>query len=195
MTLLPSLSSPPGPIANTFASLSSFTLLSGRKRPPAVLDSALTLCTRMRSRRGASDLIDLSAVVCSQMSCEPYLEVHLPLLTILTDFTVHKPVVEVCLTFLILLKTWMEAVDALKEESSWKILERQDRANQRRSKTPAKHKYWQHTHSRSYTIFHHTTMDGIWICEELQLCPFEPSRALTVPQSARVTDRPLANLQ
>jgi len=91
----------------------------------------------MRSRRGASDLIDLSAVVCSQMSCEPYLEVHLPLLTILTDFTVHKPVVEVCLTFLILLKTWMEAVDALKEESSWKILERQDRANQRRSKTPA----------------------------------------------------------
>ena len=61
--LFPSLSSPPGPTASTFASLSSFTLLSGRKIPPAVFVSALILWTRIRSRRGASDLMDLRAVV------------------------------------------------------------------------------------------------------------------------------------
>ena len=65
VTLLPSLSSPPGPTASTFASLSSLTLCSGSKMPPAVLVSALILWTRMRSRRGARDLMDLSAVVWS----------------------------------------------------------------------------------------------------------------------------------
>ena len=62
VTLLPSLSRPPGPTASTLASLSSLTLLSGRKIPPAVLASALTLWTSMRSRRGERDLMDLSAV-------------------------------------------------------------------------------------------------------------------------------------
>lgn len=62
-TLFPSLSSPPGPTASTFASLSSLTLLSGRNIPLAVLVSALILWTRTRSRSGARDLMDLSAVV------------------------------------------------------------------------------------------------------------------------------------
>lgn len=64
--LLPSLSSPPGPTASTFASLSSFKLLSGKIIPPAVLVSAFTLWTRMRSRRGARDFIDLRAVAWEQ---------------------------------------------------------------------------------------------------------------------------------
>lgn len=58
--LFPSLSRPPGPTANTFASLSSLTADSGRKMPPAVLASALTRWTRMRSRRGARALIDFT---------------------------------------------------------------------------------------------------------------------------------------
>lgn len=58
--LFPSLSKAPGPTASTFASLSSLTADSGRKMPPAVFASALTRWTRMRSRRGARDLIDLT---------------------------------------------------------------------------------------------------------------------------------------
>ncbi len=61
--LFPSLFNAPGPTASTFASLSSLTLLSGRKMPPAVFVSALILWTRILSRRGARDLMDLSAVV------------------------------------------------------------------------------------------------------------------------------------
>ena len=61
-TRLPSLSSPPGPTASTFASLSFSTLDSGRKMPPAVLVSALTRWTRIRSRRGARDLMERIAV-------------------------------------------------------------------------------------------------------------------------------------
>jgi hypothetical protein len=63
LTLLPSLSRPPGPTASTFASFSSLTLLSGRKMPEAVLDSAFMRCTRTRSRRGARERIDFRAVV------------------------------------------------------------------------------------------------------------------------------------
>ena len=63
LTLFPSLSSPPGPTANTLASFNSLTLDSGRKIPDAVLVSALMRWIRTRSRRGARDLMDLSAVV------------------------------------------------------------------------------------------------------------------------------------
>src|SRR5947209_12985914 len=62
--LLPSLSTPHGPTANTLASFSSLRQLSGRKIPPAVLLSALILCTSTRSRRGIRDLMLLSADVC-----------------------------------------------------------------------------------------------------------------------------------
>jgi hypothetical protein len=64
LTLFPSLSSPPGPTASTRASFSSLTLDSGRKMPEAVRVSALMRCTSTRSRRGARDLMDLSAVAC-----------------------------------------------------------------------------------------------------------------------------------
>lgn len=62
LTLFPSLSRPPGPTANTFASLSSLTLDSGKKIPEAVLVSAFMRCTRTRSRSGARDLMDFNAV-------------------------------------------------------------------------------------------------------------------------------------
>jgi len=60
-TRLPSLSNAPGPTARTFASLSSLTAVSGRKMPVAVFASGLTRCTRMRSRSGAIERIDLMA--------------------------------------------------------------------------------------------------------------------------------------
>lgn len=60
-TRLPSLSRPPGPTASTLASFSSLTALSGRKMPPAVLASAFIRWTSTRSRRGARDLMDLTA--------------------------------------------------------------------------------------------------------------------------------------
>lgn len=60
-TLLPSLSTAPGPTASTFASLSSLTAVSGRKMPPAVLASGFMRCTRMRSSSGAMERIDLMA--------------------------------------------------------------------------------------------------------------------------------------
>ena len=61
---LPFLSNRPGPTANTFASLSSFTALSGSKTPPAVFVSAFMRCTSTRSRRGATERMDLRMVDC-----------------------------------------------------------------------------------------------------------------------------------
>ena len=52
-SLLPFLSSAPGPTARTLASLSFSTEDSGRRMPEAVLVSALTRCTRTRSSSGA----------------------------------------------------------------------------------------------------------------------------------------------
>jgi len=74
LTVLPSLSRPPGPTASTRASFSSLTELSGRKMPPAVLDSALMRCTSTRSSSGASDLMDLRAVdwARGRVSCRGY---------------------------------------------------------------------------------------------------------------------------
>lgn len=63
--LLPSLSNPPGPTARTLASDSFSTVDSGRKIPEAVLTSALIRWTRMRSRRGARDLMERREVACS----------------------------------------------------------------------------------------------------------------------------------
>ena len=57
--ILPSRSRMPGPTASTLASLSSLTAVSGRKMPVEVLASALTRCTRTRSRSGMRDLMDL----------------------------------------------------------------------------------------------------------------------------------------
>lgn len=66
--LAPSRFSAPGPTASTSAWFSSFCADSGRKMPPAVLASALTRCTRMRSSRGAMERTDLRAVDCSWVS-------------------------------------------------------------------------------------------------------------------------------
>lgn len=63
--LLPSLSNPPGPTARTLASDSFSTVDSGRKIPEAVFASALMRWTRMRSRSGASDLMERREVACS----------------------------------------------------------------------------------------------------------------------------------
>lgn len=63
--LLPSLSNPPGPTARTLASDSFSTVDSGRKIPEAVFASALMRWTRMRSRRGARDLMERREVACS----------------------------------------------------------------------------------------------------------------------------------
>jgi hypothetical protein len=59
--LFPSLSMAPGPTASTLASLSSLTAVSGRKIPVAVFASGFMRWTRMRSRRGAIERIDLMA--------------------------------------------------------------------------------------------------------------------------------------
>lgn len=67
--LLPSLSNPPGPTARTLASDSFSTVDSGRKIPDAVLASALMRWTRMRSRRGARDLMERREVAYSGGVC------------------------------------------------------------------------------------------------------------------------------
>jgi hypothetical protein len=82
----PSLLKAPGPTARTLASESSLTAVSGKKIPDAVLDSALILWTRIRSRRGASDLIDLKAVDYKKYSQQMTFENFHLVITILNNY-------------------------------------------------------------------------------------------------------------